>query len=167
MQPAKVDIQDSRSSNSRAEFQGGPVVSIIGAGVMGRGIAEAALRAGMIVRISDSSNSAATAAVEHILTARESDAKQHPRLVDPIAGPLLTVATDDADVANADLIIEAVPENLALKTAILSRIEPHLRSGTIIASNSSSLSIAQLSAALQAPGRFCGMHFPRSTSPVV
>ncbi len=136
---------------------------------MGRGIAAAALRAGMIVRVSDSCNSAATAAVEHILTSRESYAKQHPRFVDPIAGPLITVATDDADVANADLIIEAVPENLALKTAILSRIEPHLRSGTIIASNSSSLSIAQLSTALLAPGRFCGMHFchPVSERPLV
>ena len=53
--------------------------------------------------------------------------EQHPRLVDPTARPLISLATEDAEVADADLIIEAVPENFALKTAILSRIEPHLQ----------------------------------------
>lgn len=165
----KRDIPDFRSSISQRDFHCDQVVSIIGAGVMGRGIAAASVRAGIPVRISDSNISAAKEAVENILSCRELPANQHPRLVDPTAAPLISVATDDVEVADADLIIEAVPENLALKTAILSRIEPQLRSGTIIASNSSSLSIAQLSAALQAPGRFCGMHFchPVSERPLV
>lgn len=167
-QPTRA-IQDSRPSISRVEFQVSPTLSIIGAGVMGRGIAAAAVRAGILVRISDSNIAAAAEAVEQILNSRESRTNQHPRLVDPTADPLISVATDDVEIADADLIIEAVPENFALKSLILSRIEPHLRSGTIMASNSSSLSIVQLSAALQTPGRFCGMHFchPVSERPLV
>ncbi|MBL8819800.1 MAG: 3-hydroxyacyl-CoA dehydrogenase family protein [Planctomyces sp.] len=159
MHQPKPEIQDSRPSNSSESLHSQGTVSIIGAGVMGRGIAAACVRAGISVRISDSNFAAAKEAVAQIVTACDSRASQYPRFVDPAARPLISLATDDEEIADADLIIEAVPEDFALKTAILARIEPHLRSGTIMASNSSSLSIAQLSAALQAPGRFCGMHF--------
>ena len=169
MHQLKRFIPDSFPSNSPGDFHSDQTVSIIGAGVMGRGIAAACVCAGIPVRISDANSSAAKEAVEQILNCRESRANQHPRLVDPTAAPLVSVAADDAEIADADLIIEAVPENFALKTAILSRIESHLRCETVIASNSSSLSIAQLSAALQAPGRFCGLHFchPVSARPLV
>ena len=147
------------STKSSQRFTTSQTVSIIGAGVMGRGIAAAAVRAGMTVRLSDSSIVAAEDAVQQILTQHESRARQHLRLVDPTADPIISVATDDSEIANADLIIEAVTENYAIKSAILSRIEPHLRSGAIIASNSSSLSLTQFSRSLQQPGRFCGLHF--------
>jgi 3-hydroxyacyl-CoA dehydrogenase len=147
------------STNSSQRFTTSQTVSIIGAGVMGRGIAAAAVRAGMTVRLSDSNIVAAEDAVQQILTQHESRAGQHLRLVDPTADPIISVATDDSEIANADLIIEAVTENYAIKSAILSRIEPHLRSGAIMASNSSSLSLTQISKSLQQPGRFCGLHF--------
>lgn len=126
---------------------------------MGREIAAAAVRAGMTVRLSDSNIAAAEDAVQQILTQHESRVGQHLRLIDPAADPVISVAAADTEIADADLIIEAVTENLAIKSAILSRIEPQLRSGTIIASNSSSLSLTQLSRVLQTPGRFCGLHF--------
>jgi len=87
--------------------------------------------------------------------------------VDPTAGPLISVGTDDAQVAAADLIIETVMENIAVKSATLSRIEPYLKSQSIIVSNSWSLPMTQLSEALQNPGKFCGIHFchPVSESP--
>jgi 3-hydroxyacyl-CoA dehydrogenase len=147
------------STKSSQRFTTSQTVSIIGAGVMGRGIAAAAVRAGMTVRLSDSSIVAAEDAVQQILTKHESRAGLHLRLVDPTADPIISVATDDSEIANADLIIEAVTENYSIKSAILSRIEPHLRSGAIIASNSSSLSLTQFSKSLQQPGRFCGLHF--------
>lgn len=147
------------STKSSQCFTTSQTVSIIGAGVMGRGIAAAAVRAGMTVRLSDSSIVAAEDAVQQILTKHESRAGLHLRLVDPTADPIISVATDDSEIANADLIIEAVTENYSIKSAILSRIEPHLRSGAIIASNSSSLSLTQFSKSLQQPGRFCGLHF--------
>jgi 3-hydroxyacyl-CoA dehydrogenase len=159
MNNSKPSVPETGAPNSAVRFSTGQTVSIIGAGVMGRGIAAAAVRAGIPVRISDSNTMAAIVAVEQILASRESRAVPHLRLVDPIACPLISVATDDAAVADADLIIETVSENFELKSSILSRIDPHLRSGTIIASNSSSLSMTRLSAALQDPGRFCGLHF--------
>ena len=169
MHQPKTGIQDSQPQNAPNEVQGERTVSIIGAGVMGRGIAAACLRAGISVRISDLSFAAAKEAVDQIVTDCDSRARQYPRLVDPATRPLISLATEDEEVADADLIIEAVPEDFALKTAILARIEPHLQSGSIMASNSSSLSITRLSAALQAPGQFCGMHFchPVNERPLV
>lgn len=136
---------------------------------MGREIAAAAARAGMTVRLSDSNLAVAADAVQQILSLHESRVGQHLRLVEPGAGPEISVATDDTEIADADLVIEAVTENLAIKSAILSRIEPQLRSGAIFASNSSSLSLTQLSKVLQTPGRFCGLHFchPVSERPLV
>lgn len=169
MQPSNSDLQVSCSPSSAHRFSTNQTVSIIGAGVMGRGIAAAAVRAGMMVRISDSDSMAAEAAVRDILQSHESRTGLRPRFVDPSAGPLISVATDDTQVADADLIIETVTENIAVKSAILSRIEPHLNARSIIASNSSSLSITQLSEALQNSGRFCGLHFchPVSDRPLV
>ncbi|MBL8811014.1 MAG: 3-hydroxyacyl-CoA dehydrogenase family protein, partial [Planctomycetaceae bacterium] len=157
------------STPSSQHFTTGQTVSIIGAGVMGREIAAAAARAGMTVRLSDSNLAVAADAVQQILSLHESRVGQHLRLVEPGAGPEISVATDDTEIADADLVIEAVTENLAIKSAILSRIEPQLRSGAIFASNSSSLSLTQLSKVLQTPGRFCGLHFchPVSERPLV
>lgn len=121
-------------------------VGLIGAGVMGQGIAEVSVRAGLRVRILDCNADAAALAVQNV---RE-------RVDDH---SLVSEATSDADLADADLVIEAVPEDFALKTAILMRVERHLNDRTVIASNSSSLSIAKLGEVLRNPGRFCGMHF--------
>ncbi|MEO2019356.1 MAG: 3-hydroxyacyl-CoA dehydrogenase NAD-binding domain-containing protein [Fuerstiella sp.] len=131
-------------------------VGIIGAGVMGRGIAELSARAGLQVRIYDETATVAMSAV-HRIQAVASDAL------------MVSLATCEAEVAAADLIIEAVPEDFGLKTIILSRVEPHLNDGTIVASNSSSLSIAQLGTALRNPSRFCGLHFchPVNERPLV
>jgi 3-hydroxyacyl-CoA dehydrogenase len=169
MDTSKPSVPETGSPNFAVRFSTGQTVSIIGAGIMGRGIAAAAVGAGIPVRISDSSTMAAIDAVEQILASRESRDCQRPRLVDPTARPLISVATDDAEIADADLIIETVSENFECKSSILSRIDPHLSSGTIVASNSSSLSMTQLSGALQNPGRFCGLHFchPVSQRPLV
>ena len=121
-------------------------VGIIGAGAMGRGIAECSARAGLQVRIFDEIADVASAAVQEI-QAVVSDAS------------IVRRATCDAEVAAVDLIIEAIPEDLALKTTVLSRIEPHLNEEAMIASNSSSLSMTELGTALRNPGRFCGLHF--------
>ena len=111
MDTSKPSVPETGSPNSAVRFSTGQTVSIIGAGVMGRGIAAAAVRAGIPVRISDSNTMAAIDAVEQILESRESRDGLRPRLVDPTAGPLISVATDDAEIADADLIIETVSEN--------------------------------------------------------
>ncbi|HIE96706.1 MAG TPA: 3-hydroxyacyl-CoA dehydrogenase [Planctomycetes bacterium] len=121
-------------------------VGIIGAGVMGRGIAEVSARAGLRVKLLDQDPAVAASAVQTI------------KSVAPRAAAV-SVALNEEEISAADLIIEAVPEDLAIKTEILSRLDSHLGQQTIVASNTSSLSIAQLGAALKDPSRFCGLHF--------
>ena len=133
------------SSISSHRFATCPTVSIIGAGLMGREIAGAAMRAGMTVRLSDSDIDVAEHAVQQLSQQQDLGFRKPLRFVDPMTEAPISVAIDDAEVADADLIIEAVTENMAIKTAILSRIERHVRDETIIVSNSSSLSMTQIS----------------------
>ncbi|MCP4512735.1 MAG: NAD(P)-binding domain-containing protein [Fuerstiella sp.] len=131
-------------------------VGIIGAGVMGQGIAEVSARAGLRVKLLDQDPTVAAAAVQSIKSAA------------PCASAV-SMALNEKEISAADLIIEAVPEDPAIKTEILSRIDSHLGPRTIVASNTSSLSITRLSAALKNPGRFCGLHFclPVAQRPLV
>jgi 3-hydroxybutyryl-CoA dehydrogenase len=71
----------------------------------------------------------------------------------------LTGTTDAAALRDCDLVIEAVTENLAVKREVFGRVEAHLGSGAILASNTSSLSITAMAAATRRPGRFLGLHF--------
>ncbi len=143
-------------------------VSIIGAGVMGRGIAELSVRAGMRVRICDTNAAAAEAAVEAIRNPRRGELVI-PQFFDVSDAADISAATCDEEIADADLIIEAVFENLPLKTAILSRIEPFLQTRTIVASNSSSFTVSKLASSLKNPAVFCSLHFchPVSERPLV
>ena len=152
-----------KSNEARIE-----TVSIIGAGVMGRGIAELSVRAGMRVQIFDSNTNAAEAVVEAIKNPQRGE-MMIPQFFDVSDAADISSVTCDAEIADADLIIEAVSENLALKTEILSRIEPFLQSRTIVASNSSSFPVSQLASSLKDPAVFCGLHFcyPVSKRPLV
>ncbi len=144
-------------------------VSIIGAGVMGRGIAAVNLRAGIRVRISDTNSAVAADAVAQILAAHASRPREDPPSVAQSDGPMISVAMSDSEIAAADLVIESVSEKLATKSAVLTSIEPYLRDHTIIATNSSSIPIARLASALKDPSRLCGLHFchPVSERPLV
>ena len=121
-------------------------VGIIGAGVMGRGIAEQSARAGLQVTIFDENPAVALSAVQEIQSVVTGAA-------------MVSAATSTAEVAAADLVIEAVPEDFALKIAVLSCVDGHLKDGTVVASNSSSLSMIRLGTVLRNPSRFCGLHF--------
>lgn len=110
---------------------------------MGRGIAEACLQADLSVILHD---------VDAGLADRvAADAGA--------ASGQIRVAATDSQLVDADLVIEAVPENLALKTQLLTQLDATLNGNTILASNSSSLSMTQLASGLQQPSRFCGLHF--------
>jgi 3-hydroxybutyryl-CoA dehydrogenase len=76
------------------------------------------------------------------------------------AAARLRTTTDLADaVRRADFVIEAAPENIDLKLTLLRDIEAHAPAGAVIASNTSSLSVTEMGAALARPARFAGMHF--------
>lgn len=82
---------------------------------------------------------------------------------------LITGSVDKAKLSSADLVIEAVFEDLAVKTAVLAEVEPWLRPDCVIATNTSSLSLAKMASVLENPARFVGMHFfnPVSRMPLL
>lgn len=135
-------------------------VGVLGGGRMGAGIAHAFCTAGASVVVVERDGDAAAAAYERVAAAL---AKSVGR--GTAAEPLTTllgrvrVSLDAADFAGADLVVEAVPEDFSLKAAALAAVEEQLAPGGWLASNTSSLSIAELAGRLKRPERFCGLHF--------
>jgi 3-hydroxybutyryl-CoA dehydrogenase len=136
-------------------------VGVIGAGTMGNGIAQACAVAGVDVAMVDV---AASAVAQGLATIDASLARLQKK--DRITADERTAAiarvrgsTDYADLAGAELIVEAATENVELKLRILSDIDAIAAPGSILASNTSSISITALAAVVRGPARFLGMHF--------
>jgi len=136
-------------------------VGVIGAGTMGSGIAQTCAVAGFDVAIVDVANAAVQRGLTTIdeslgrLLKKEkisADAKAQARA--RISG-----TTDYATLKSADLIIEAAIENVELKIKILHQVDALARPDALIASNTSSISITALAAAMSRPAQFLGMHF--------
>jgi 3-hydroxybutyryl-CoA dehydrogenase len=119
---------------------------------MGAGIAHAFLMHGPPVVVVDPETAAAEDRVRAAL-AGSIERGQTPLSTD------LTMSADVAAFAGCELVIEAVPEDLALKTEALRRIEATIAPGSAIASNTSSISIDTLAAGLDRPADFLGLHF--------
>ncbi|MFI7296947.1 3-hydroxyacyl-CoA dehydrogenase family protein [Streptomyces sp. NPDC050121] len=137
------------------------VVGVIGGGRMGAGIAQSYATAGSAVTIAESSAEAAAAALDRVATGLKR-AAERDRLAEPAERVLARVGTAgsvDALPTDADLVVEAVPEDPALKARVLTAAERAVSATTLLASNTSSLSVTELAAALTRPGRFLGMHF--------
>ncbi|MCU1442085.1 MAG: 3-hydroxyacyl-CoA dehydrogenase family protein [Cryobacterium sp.] len=135
-------------------------VGVLGGGRMGAGIAHAFLLAGSDVTIVERDAAAAAAARNRTLAsvdasiAAGSVAGTRSQLADN-----LRVTTDYAVFSGSRLVVEAVPEDQALKTSALENVERHLEPTAWLASNTSSLSITTLAHGLQRPERFIGLHF--------
>ena len=137
------------------------VVGVVGGGQMGRGIAQVFSAAGFPVVLADVSTDALVNAVKMIerdmqrrvdrgtLTAEDREQ----------ARANLTTTTDYAAFADSDLVIEAVTENEGLKNTIFRTLQPHIKATTILATNTSSISVTRLAAATDRPERFIGIHF--------
>ncbi|MCZ4544315.1 3-hydroxyacyl-CoA dehydrogenase family protein [Rhodococcus qingshengii] len=135
-------------------------VGVIGGGRMGAGIAQVFASLGGAVTIAESGD---TAAALQRVSAGLDRAHERGKLDDQDPTTVLArVSTVDAVTSlppSLDLIVEAVPEIAALKVEVLAAAETVAGESTVIASNTSSMSIAELGAALTDPGRFIGMHF--------
>lgn len=135
-------------------------VGVIGGGRMGAGIAQVFASLGGAVTIAESGD---TAAALQRVSAGLDRAHERGKLDDQDPATVLArVSTVDAVTSlppSLDLIVEAVPEIAALKVEVLAAAEAVAGESTVIASNTSSMSIAELGAALTDPGRFIGMHF--------
>ena len=136
-------------------------VAVVGAGAMGQGIAQMCAQAGAQVLVHDVAPGAAAKACQAIgaqwlklqdkgrLTAQ--DVTQFQNRLHP--------ATELKDLSACNLVIEAVVENTAIKTALFAELEQLLSPLAVIATNTSSLSVTALAAQLKHPSRFAGLHF--------
>lgn len=131
-------------------------VGVIGGGRMGAGIAHAFLLAGARVAVVERDATAAGHARDRILASVAASIERGLAAPEPDA--LLVTVSWDA-LTGSDLVVEAVPEQAALKAEALGRAEALVGPGTVLASNTSSLSIDGLAAGLDRPGAFLGMHF--------
>ncbi len=136
-------------------------IGIIGAGTMGNGIAQACAVVGIDSLILDINQAALDKGVATISASLDRLLKKEKITAEQKAAALARVATTTSmsDLAACDYVIEAATENEALKIKILKELDALLKPETIIATNTSSISITQLAAATQRADRFIGMHF--------
>jgi 3-hydroxybutyryl-CoA dehydrogenase len=136
-------------------------VGIIGAGTMGNGIAQVCAAAGLSVVMVDISDAAVNrglstvgGSLERLVKKEKMSAAEREATLKRITG-----TTDRAKLSDCDLVIEAATENEELKVKILKDLCATLSPRTLVATNTSSISITKLAAATDRPDRFIGMHF--------
>ena len=136
-------------------------VGVIGSGIMGAGLAEVAARAGYDVVVRSRTQSSADAMVSG-LGRSLAKAVERGKATDEERTAILgrITATDQlADLADCDLVIESVVEDLAVKRALVAELDGVLKADAIIATNTSTLPVVELAMATQRPDRVCGVHF--------
>jgi 3-hydroxybutyryl-CoA dehydrogenase len=136
-------------------------IGVIGAGAMGRGIAQIAAQAGSEVLLLDSFEGAAARGRDAVL-AQWDKLREKGRLDEAQAaaqGARLRVAASMADLADCDLVVEAVVEDLGVKRAIFKELEAVVGPTATLATNTSSLSVTAIAAGLAHPERIAGFHF--------
>ena len=136
-------------------------IGVVGAGTMGAGIALAAATSSFTVQLIDAKDefvdrglARIAADLDKAVSRGQTDAADRETILARITG-----STDYAQLEDCELVIEAVPETLAIKEPVLAAIAEHVGETCIIASNTSSLSIHDLSTYVAHPERIVGMHF--------
>ena len=135
-------------------------VAVVGGGLMGAGIAEVSAVAGLPVVVRDLPQflDAARGRVEKSLAGAVKRGKIDEAKRDEVLARI-TFTPDLKDVASADIVIEAVPEIFDLKVSLIKELDELVSLGNVIATNTSSIPIAELAGKVQHPGRVVGVHF--------
>jgi 3-hydroxybutyryl-CoA dehydrogenase len=138
-----------------------PIISIVGAGAMGRGIAQIAAQTGSQVLVYDNQADAAIKAITLIRATWAKLAEKGKLTAYQAAqyGERLKACTDLKDLASCQLVVEAIVENMQIKQALITQLEAIVSPACILASNTSSLSVTAMAAGMQSPQRFAGYHF--------
>ncbi|MCC5906418.1 MAG: 3-hydroxybutyryl-CoA dehydrogenase [Balneolaceae bacterium] len=137
-------------------------VTVIGGGTMGNGIAQIFALGGFDVNLTETKKELADRAIRTIdknlsrMVSKEKIGEEEKNTALDRIQPHLDLT---AAVENADLVIEAVPEQFELKKKIFEKVDQHAPAHTILASNTSSISITKLAAVTNRPEKFIGMHF--------
>lgn len=136
-------------------------IGVIGAGTMGNGIAQTCAAAGFPVVMQDLSREALDRARRTMEASLGRQVKKGTLGAETAAAALGRIATttEVAELAEADIVIEAIVEKLEVKAALIGRLDALCREDAIFASNTSSISLTELAAASAHPGRVIGMHF--------
>jgi len=145
--------------------------AVVGSGSMGTGIAQAFAASGLAVVITDADKQATERAIERIaksLDKRVERGRMSRQRADEALGRI-SIAKDWDDIGKADLVVEAVFEDVAVKRAVMSQIEAVCRDDAIIASNTSTIDLDILAEDLNHPQRVIGLHFfnPAHAMPLV
>ena len=136
-------------------------VGVIGAGTMGNGIAQVSAAAGLSVIMVDVAQAAVDRGFAAIGTSLDRLVKKEKLSAQDAAAvrARIRATTDYADLAHADLVIEAATENVDIKRRIMQQADEIIAPGAVLATNTSSISITALAAGTSHPERFIGMHF--------
>ena len=136
-------------------------IGVLGAGQMGAGIAQVASCSGYAVTMVDIDENAVDRGMDSIQSSLQRIvSKGRMELKDSqVAMELITRSTNRSDFSECDLVVEAIPEILQLKLEIFSELDAICREDTILATNTSSISIESIAKATNRPDRVIGMHF--------
>jgi len=135
---------------------------ILGAGTMGNGIAQVCAQAGMQVVLFDINDDAVATGLANIKRMLAKAVEKGKASSEDVAATMSRLSTSTDLIAScegAQLVVEAIPEKLELKQSVMAQIESAVADDCLIASNTSSLSITRISAGMNHPQRFLGMHF--------
>ncbi|HET9324185.1 MAG TPA: 3-hydroxyacyl-CoA dehydrogenase family protein [Gaiellaceae bacterium] len=136
-------------------------VGVVGLGTMGAGIAQVALQAGNEVvgrEVTDDLGEQARSKIDHFLTRAVAKGRMGPEDKDAAMSRFHTT-TDVGDLADSDLVIEAIVEELPAKRELFAELDRITRPEAILATNTSALSVSEIAEACERPGRVIGMHF--------
>lgn len=160
-------LQDRLKAAGKSQAEPVRHVHVVGAGVMGGDIASWCAARGMTVTLQDREAKYVTPALER---AQKFFEKRYP---DPVsrqqASARLTADVEGNGVPQADLVIEAIFENLDAKRELYARLEPRMKPTAVLATNTSSIVLEQLAEKLATPSRLVGLHFfnPVARMPLV
>jgi enoyl-CoA hydratase/3-hydroxyacyl-CoA dehydrogenase len=136
-------------------------IGVVGAGTMGAGIAQKIAQSGLSVVLMDMGEAQVQAGLDRIRSMLEEGVKRkvfRPGAVEDILGRIRPT-TQAADMADCDLIVEAVFEDLKIKRSIFSELEKHVRPEAVLATNTSSFKVAAIAEGANRPERVIGLHY--------
>ncbi|MCB0216731.1 MAG: 3-hydroxybutyryl-CoA dehydrogenase [Caldilineae bacterium] len=160
---------ETRSNEAPAAAE--TCIGVAGAGTMGAGIAQVLIWAGHPVRLYDIEQAYVARGRDQIASFLRRGAEKGRHSSEAVDSALarLTITTDLADMAGVDLVIEAAPERIDIKHELFRNLERVCGAETILATNTSTLSVALIASVLERPERACGLHFfnPAPLMPLV
>jgi 3-hydroxybutyryl-CoA dehydrogenase len=137
------------------------IVAVVGAGVMGRGIARVAAQAGVRVLLHDAIEGSAAQAIVDIHDALQTAVRKGRMTAESAGAAMACLQPVSAlsDLRHADVVVEAIVEDLAAKQALFGALEETVAPTCVLATNTSSLSVTAIAAACEQPQRVVGLHF--------